>query len=41
MLIEATLDGKPFRNHFLYGEPPFKWADVQAWLPDYAAECGE
>ena len=41
VLIEATLDGKPFRNHFLYGEPPFKWADVQAWLPDYAAECGE
>ena len=41
VLIEATLDGKPFRNHFLYGEPPFKWADVQDWLPDYAAECGE
>ena len=41
VMIEATLDGRAFRNHFLYGEPPFKWADVKAWLPDYAAECGE
>ncbi|MGN0847235.1 MAG: glycoside hydrolase family 2 protein [Kiritimatiellia bacterium] len=40
-MIEATLDGRPFRNHFLYGEPPFRWADVKTWLPDYATECGE
>lgn len=39
LLIEATLDGKAFRNHFLYGEPPFDWAKVKALLPDYAAEC--
>ncbi len=39
VMIEATLDGKPFRNHFLYGEPPFKWSDVKAWMPDYAQEC--
>ena len=29
--IEATLDGKPFKNHFLYGEPPFDWTSVQRW----------
>ena len=41
VVIEATLDGKAFHNHFLYGEPPFKWSDVKTWMPDYAAECGE
>jgi len=30
--IEATLDGKPFRNHFLYGAPPFDWKNVKAWM---------
>ena len=39
ILIEATLDGKPFRNHFLYGEPPFSWAEVKSWMPDYADEA--
>ena len=39
LLVEATLDGQAFRNHFLYGEPPFDWAKVKALLPDYATEC--
>ena len=32
--IDATLDGKPYVNHFLYGEPPFDWKRVKKWLPD-------
>ena len=31
MEISYTADGETHRNHFLYGEPPFKWAEVQAW----------
>ena len=27
--IDATLDGKQFKNHFLYGEPPFDWSKVR------------
>jgi len=34
VVIDAILDGRPFRNHFLHGEPPFKWADVETWLAD-------
>jgi len=30
--IEATLDGKPYRSHFLYGEPPFDWTKVKEWM---------
>ena len=30
--IAATLDGRPFSNHFLYGEPPFKWSQVKEWM---------
>ena len=30
--IAATLDGKPFRNHFLYGVPPFDWTKVKEWM---------
>ena len=37
LLIEATLGGKPFRNHFLYGEIPFDYKKVKALLPDYRA----
>ena len=29
--ISYTADGETHRSHFLYGEPPFKWAEVQAW----------
>ena len=29
VLIDATLDGKPYHNHFLYGEPPFKWSNIR------------
>ena len=30
--IEYTVDGGDVqKNHFLYGEPPFRWADVRAW----------
>ena len=32
--IEASFDGSPYRGHFLYGEPPFKWADVRRWIPE-------
>ena len=30
--IEYVCDGESLRNHFLYGEPPFKWAQVKDWL---------
>ena len=30
--IEYACDGENLKNHFLYGEPPFKWADVKSWL---------
>ena len=36
VLIDAVLDGKPYRNHFLYGEPPFKWERVREWMPNSA-----
>ena len=29
VLIDATLDGKPYTNHFLYGEPPFDWREIK------------
>ncbi len=32
VLIDATLDGKPYRNYFLYGEAPFDWTKVKAWM---------
>ena len=32
--IEYSADGKTRRNHFLYGEPPFKWSDVKEWMKD-------
>ena len=38
LLIEATLGGKPFRNHFLYGEIPFDYKAVKALLPGYEAD---
>ncbi len=30
--IAATLDGKPYRNHFLYGEPPFDFGQIKEWM---------
>ena len=30
--IEAMLDGKPFHNHFLYGQAPFDWKLVKQWM---------
>ena len=33
VLIAATLDGKPYTNHFLYGEPPFNWGNILNLLP--------
>ena len=30
--IAATLGGRPYRNHFLYGLPPFDWAKVKEWM---------
>jgi beta-mannosidase len=32
--IEYRVDGKEYRNHFLYGEPPFKWEEVKEWMKD-------
>ena len=32
--IVYSCDGENLKNHFLYGEPPFKWADVKKWLND-------
>ena len=34
--IEYRVDGKDYRNHFLYGEPPFKWIEVKEWMKDTA-----
>lgn len=39
ILIEATISGRGFRNHFLYGKPPFDWKNVKEWIPDYATEA--
>jgi len=30
--IDATLGGRPYHNHFLYGEPPFDWTKVKEWM---------
>ena len=31
--IEYAVDGgAPERNHYLHGEPPFRWSDVREWL---------
>jgi len=35
--IAYEADGEKHENHFLYGEPPFKWADVKRWLPSCTA----
>jgi beta-mannosidase len=32
--IEYSADGEKHRNHFLYGQPPFKWAEVKEWMKD-------
>jgi beta-mannosidase len=32
--IEYRVDGRDYRNHFLYGEPPFKWSEVKEWMKD-------
>jgi len=32
MLIEGVLAGERYRNHFLYGEPPFDLGKVREWL---------
>jgi len=33
LLVEATLGGKPFKNHFLYGEIPFDYQSIRKLLP--------
>ena len=33
LLIDATLGGKPFVNHFLYGGIPFDYASIRKLLP--------
>ena len=32
--IEYKADGEAHRNHFLYGQPPFKWSEVKEWMKD-------
>ena len=32
--IEYSADGEKHRNHFLYGQPPFKWTEVKEWMKD-------
>ena len=32
VLIDATLDGKTYKNHFLYGEPPFDWVKLRGLM---------
>ena len=34
--IEYFVEGRKYRNHFLYGEPPFKWSEVKEWMKDTA-----
>ena len=34
LLIEYTVNGKTFRNHFLYGEPPFALEDYKQWIKE-------
>jgi len=34
--IEYSVEGLKYRNHFLYGEPPFKWSEVKEWMKDTA-----
>lgn len=29
VLIDAILDGKPYANYFLYGDPPFDWREIK------------
>ena len=33
LLVEAKLGGKPFANHFLYGEIPFDYGKIRKLLP--------
>jgi len=35
VVIDAMLDGKPYKNHFLYGEPPFDWNEVRKHIPQH------
>lgn len=43
LLIEYETDsGKTLKNHYLYGEPPYKLSDVRKWLKAtgiYESEC--
>ncbi len=32
LLIEYNVDGKKLENHYMYGLPPFKLADVKKWI---------
>lgn len=34
LLIEYVTDGKKLVNHYLYGEPPFEFTRVSAWLKE-------
>ena len=33
VLIDATLDGRAYGNHFLHGEPPCDWAKLREQVP--------
>ena len=32
LAINYEIDGKPFRNYFIYGEPPFDFKQVKEWM---------
>ena len=32
LLVDYEIDGRAVKNHFLYGEPPFRLAEVCRWL---------
>ena len=34
-LIRYSVDGKELQNHYLYGQPPFRFADVRRWLSEW------
>ena len=39
--IDYSADGETHRNHFLYGKPPFKWAEVKEWMKNTSLWCHE
>ena len=32
LAIDYEIDGKPFKNYFIYGEPPFDFKRIKGWM---------